>query len=131
SPLPLPDVEHLARRLQPVTVAAGGTVFTQGDEGDRLYVIEAGTAEVVGDGESVAMLREGDAFGEIALLRHVPRTATVRAVSHLQLLALSREHFLPVVTHSPVSAMSAHSEVDRQLDRVAPRSESEDRADPV
>jgi MFS family permease len=131
SPLPLPDVEHLARRLQPVTVAAGGTVFTQGDEGDRVYVIEAGTAEVVGDGESVAMLRAGEAFGEIALLRHVPRTATVRAVSDLQLLALSREHFLPVVTHSPVSVISAHSEVDRQLDRFAPRSESEDCADPV
>ncbi len=80
-PLPLPSVEQLARGLEPVDVAAGQVVFTQGDVGDRYYVIESGEAEVVGDGRVVATLGPGEGFGEIALLRRTRRTATVRAAA--------------------------------------------------
>ena len=76
--LPLPALETVARQLDHVVVPAGETVFRQGDPGDRFYVVVAGTAQVVGDGRAVASLGPGDSFGEIALLRRVPRTATVR-----------------------------------------------------
>jgi CRP-like cAMP-binding protein len=60
-------------------------------------MIETGKADVVGDGRLVTTLGPGDGFGEIALLRRVPRTAMVRAVSDLQLQALRCDRFLPVV----------------------------------
>ena len=77
--LPLPAIEQLARGLEPVDVPAGHVVFHQGDVGDRYFVIESGEAEVIGDGQVVATLGPGEGFGEIALLRRIRRTATVRA----------------------------------------------------
>ena len=84
-PLPLPAIEQLARGLEPVHVPAGQAVFRQGDPADRFYVIEAGAADVVGDGRLVTTLGPGEGFGEIALLRRVPRTAMVRAATDLEL----------------------------------------------
>ena len=78
-PLPLPAIEQLARGLESVQVPAGQPVFRQGDPADRFYVIGTGTADVVGDGRIVTKLGPGDGFGEIALLRRVPRTAAVLA----------------------------------------------------
>jgi MFS family permease len=120
-PLPLPAIEHLARGLQPVSVPEGTEVFRQGDVGDRFYVVEAGVAEVIGDGRLVATLGPGEAFGEIALLRRVPRTATVRAASELRLQALRSDHFLPVVLGYTPSASEAGTSVDTMLDRFTPR----------
>jgi CRP-like cAMP-binding protein len=120
-PLPLPAIEQLARGLQPVSVPTGQVVFNQGDVGDRFYVIESGTAEVIGDGRLVATLGQGQGFGEIALLRRVRRTATVRAASPLRLQALAGDHFLPVVTGFTPSAREAGTSVDTMLDRFAPR----------
>ena len=119
--LPLPAIERLARGLEPMSVPAGGTVFEQGDVGDRYYVIESGEAEVVGDGQVVARLGTGEGFGEIALLRRVRRTATVRAGSALSLQALGSDHFLPVVLGYTPSAAEAGSVVDTMLHRFTPR----------
>jgi CRP-like cAMP-binding protein len=95
-------------------------VFSQGDEGDRFYLIEAGSAEVLGDGKPVATLGPGDVFGEIALLRRVPRTATVRARTDLQLQSLTGDRFLTAVTGVPASAHQAWARVDAALDRFSP-----------
>jgi predicted MFS family arabinose efflux permease len=123
--LPLPAIEQLARGLEPVAVPAGHVVIKQGDVGDRFYVIESGEAEVIGDGRLVAMLWPGEGFGEIALLRRVPRTATIRAATDLRLQALSSEHFLPVVTGFTPSAREAGTSVDAMLDRYTPRDDPE------
>lgn len=119
--LPLPSIEQLARGLEPVDVAAGAEVFTQGDIGDRYYVIESGEADVVGDGRVVATLGPGEGFGEIALLRRTRRTATVVARSALELRALRSERFLPVVLGYTASAQEAAVVVDGQLDRYSPK----------
>ncbi|HET8780312.1 MAG TPA: cyclic nucleotide-binding domain-containing protein, partial [Agromyces sp.] len=119
--LPLPSVEQLARGLEPVVVAAGDTVFRQGDVGDRYYVIESGEAEVVGDGRVVATLGTGEGFGEIALLRRTHRTATVMAKSALRLRALTSERFLPTVLGYTASAREAGAVIDGQLQRYSPR----------
>jgi MFS family permease len=119
-PLPLPAIERLARGLEPVTVPARQVTFNQGDVGDYFYVIESGQAEVIGEGRTVATLEPGQAFGEIALLRQVPRTATVRAATELRLQALASAHFLPVVTGFTPSALAAGASVDVMLDRYTP-----------
>jgi MFS family permease len=119
--LPLPSVEQLARGLEPVTVPADHVVFTQGDMGDRYYVIESGEADVVGDGRVVATLGPGEGFGEIALLRRTRRTATVVARSGLELRALRSERFLPVILGYTASAQEAAVVVDGQLERYSPK----------
>ena len=129
-PLPLPAIEQLARGLEPVGVPAGSIVFSQGDEADRFYVIEEGAADVVGDGRLIATLGPGDGFGEIALLRRVPRTATVKAATDLQLHSLTCERFLPVVTGFPPSARQAGAAVDTMLGRFRPRGATDDRQAP-
>jgi MFS family permease len=125
-PLPLPAIEHLARGLETVPVPAGQVVFRQGDPADRFYVIETGAAEVLGDGHLVTTLGPGDGFGEIALLRRVPRTATVRAATDLELQALTCDRFLPVVTGFPPSSREAGAEVEEMLDRFRPGEPNDD-----
>ncbi len=98
SALPEAILERLARALVPVEVVSGDVVIQQGDAGDRVYLIESGTVEVTRDGRHIAHLGRGDVFGEIALLRDVPRTATVTATSDAVFQALERDDFLPAVT---------------------------------
>ena len=129
-PLPLPAIEQLARGLEPVHVPAGQAVFRQGDPADRFYVIEMGAADVVGDGRLIRTLGPGDGFGEIGLLRRVPRTAMVRAASELQLQALRCDRFLPVVTGFPPSAREAGAEVEEMLDRFSPGEQTDDQNGP-
>jgi hypothetical protein len=129
--LPLPAVGELAIALEPVTVPAGQIVFAQGDLADRCYFVESGSAVVIGDGKEVTKLGEGEMFGEIALLRQVPRTATVRAGSELHLQALRSDAFLPVVTGYRSSAGRASADVDARLDRFAPRGPRADEAQDV
>jgi hypothetical protein len=120
SVLPLPSIEQLARGLEPVEVPAGHLVVTQGDVGDRYFVIESGEAEVIGDGHVITTLRPGEGFGEIALLRRSRRTASVRAHSQLRLQALRSEHFLAVVLGYTPSASEAGTVVESMLDRFTP-----------
>jgi MFS family permease len=125
SVLPLPAIEQLARRLEPVAVPAGAVVFEQGDVGDRYYVVESGEAVVLGDGRTVATLGPGEGFGEIALLRSTRRTATVRAVGDLRLQTLRWDHFLPAVLGFTPSAREAGTVVDAMLHRWSPSDDPE------
>ena len=102
APLPEPVLERLAAAAREVRVPAGANAVTQGEPGDRFYVIADGAAVTEVDGAEVNRLWPGEFFGEIALLREVPRTATVRALEELRLLAVERDVFLGAVTgHAP------------------------------
>lgn len=114
SPLPIGTVELLARRLVPVRVGAGDEVFRAGDEGDRFYVIADGEVDVHVDG-GVKTEGAGEWFGEIALLRDVPRTATVQARTDVELLALERDDFLGAVTGFAPSREAAETVVAERL----------------
>jgi MFS family permease len=96
--LPEPTLDALARATQRVEAAAGEAIIREGDPGDLFYVIESGGVEVTKQGRHVATLGSGDYFGEIALLRNVPRTATVTARSDTVLQALDSATFVPAVT---------------------------------
>ena len=114
-PLPQPAFELVANRLIPLQTPAGTPVIREGEPGDRFFVLEEGRAVVTVGGREIARLGPGDHFGEIALLRDVPRTATVMAETDLGLLALEREDFLAAVTGSRPSAEAAAAVVDRRL----------------
>jgi Cyclic nucleotide-binding domain len=96
--LPGPALETVARESSRVEVAAGTVVVTQGDPGTQYFAVISGELAVSIDGTDRARLARGDGFGEIALLRDVPRTATVRAVTDAVLLAVDRDPFLTAVT---------------------------------
>ncbi len=115
APLAAPELERLAKALSEERREAGSTVFAQGDRGDRFYVIDDGRAAVEIDGGQVRELDAGGFFGEIALLRDVPRTATVRAITALRLFALERDTFVATVTGHPASAEAAGSIVSARL----------------
>ena len=115
APLPAPQLDRLAKALVEVRVPAGSTVFEQGDHGDRFYVLVDGSAVVEADGRRLRTLGRGDFFGEIALLKDVPRTATITASSDLDLMALDRQIFLATVTGDAASAEAAGSIVAARL----------------
>lgn len=96
--LPGPTLERIARDAVPVDVQARSVVIREGDRGDRYYVIASGAVRVDGTGAAGVTLGPGEGFGEIALLRDVPRTATVTATTDVRLLALHRDEFLMALT---------------------------------
>ena len=79
------------------TIAPGEELIAQGERGDRFYAIAAGRADVIRDGDVVDAVSKGMYVGEVALLRDVPRTATVRATTPMRVFALEREGFELVV----------------------------------
>jgi MFS family permease len=115
APLSPPVLEQLATRLAPVHVSAGETIIRRGDHGDRFYVIDSGEVELVLDGDETRREGAGSYFGEIALLRDVPRTATVLAASDVELFALDRDDFLPAVTGHAGSAQAAEAVIGTRL----------------
>jgi MFS family permease len=113
APLSLAAKEHLATSLVPVSVSAGDVVIREGDVGDRFYIVANGELEVIGERLRLTA-GAGDHFGEIALLRDVPRTATVRAVADSELYALERGDFLAAVCgHSDVRAVGEEIAAER------------------
>jgi MFS family permease len=115
APLPGAALEHIAGRLVPLRVDAGTVIVREGDAGDRFYVVVEGDVDVTADGAPVSTLSAGGYFGEIALLRDVPRTATVRAASDVHLFALDRDEFLPAVTGHAGSAQAAEAVIGSRL----------------
>jgi MFS family permease len=115
SSLPETTLERINRRLERVRAVAGEQVFAQGDAGDRFYLIESGEVAVLHDGAEMARLGSGDYFGEIALVRDVPRTAGIRVVADAELLALDRDEFIAAVTGHAPSAAAADAVVTARL----------------
>jgi MFS family permease len=115
APLPQATVESLAGRLTPLQRAAGDVVFRQGDHGDRYYLIADGRADVAVDGRQTRSLGPGEGFGEIALIRDVPRTATVSAATDISLYALERDDFLSAVTGHAESSDRAEAMIANRV----------------
>jgi len=115
APLPGSTLEQLAHALADVPAPAGEEIVRQGEAGDRFYLIEDGTLDVYVDGKLTQSLGPGDSFGEIALLRDVPRTATVKARTDVVLYALDRRQFLAAVTGFGPSLSAAEGVIGMRL----------------
>jgi hypothetical protein len=113
--LPEPVLERLASEATSVAVGADQVVVARGEAGRHFYAIATGRAAVELDDGATRELGPGDSFGEIALLRDVPRTATVRSVEPLRIYAIARDDFIAAVTgHAPTLA-TAESIVSSRL----------------
>ncbi len=116
APLPVAAVENLTLRLDAVGAAAGEDIIRQGEDGDRFFVIDEGRVEVLVDGRRVREEGPGEFFGEIALLHEVPRTATVRALDDVRLVALDRDEFVASVTGNRRSVTAADVVIGERID---------------
>ena len=112
-----PAIEALGRASTWRSVPAGATIIREGDPGDTFFALESGKVTVSRGGTLVRELTgPGSGFGEIALLRDVPRTATVTSVSDVVVLELARAPFLAAVTGHPVIAAQANEAVETLLE---------------
>jgi MFS family permease len=118
APLPLAAKEQVARSLVPVSYAAGHTIISEGETGDRFYVVASGHARVTRNGETLRDCGPGDYFGEIALLRDIPRTATITASEDVELYALERADFIDAATGHAAGREAGDRVVHDQLARV-------------
>lgn len=116
APLSLATAELLVTQLSPHTFAPGDVVMAEGEAGDRFHLIADGTASVSVGGETRATLVVGDGFGEIALLRDIPRTATVTALDALRTLSPPRDEFLAAIGSSPLSTATAVATAEDRLE---------------
>jgi CRP-like cAMP-binding protein len=121
--LPVATIEQLGARLEHAEFEPRHTVFEQGERGECFYVVESGRAEVILDGRVVRTLGRGDCFGEIALLRDQPRTATVRASADadLRVSVLPRRAYLTAVIGYPAAAAAGEDLVTSRLRANAAR----------
>jgi hypothetical protein len=120
APLPLAVIELLSTELRPDRFALGTVVMREGDPGEEFHIIASGSASVTVRSMSRPPLGPGDCFGEIALLRDVPRTAAITATEELHTLALGREEFLAAVTGNTASSIAAESLVTQRLGQAPP-----------
>eukprot|EP00933_Yihiella_yeosuensis_P019769 TRINITY_DN1596_c0_g1_i2.p1 TRINITY_DN1596_c0_g1~~TRINITY_DN1596_c0_g1_i2.p1 ORF type:complete len:766 (-),score=242.36 TRINITY_DN1596_c0_g1_i2:672-2969(-) len=126
----LPEAEHtkLAEAAQQVTFDQGKAIITQGDEGNEFFVIKTGSAKVEVGGKEVAKLGAGDYFGENALLRDEPRTATITAATKIEALKITRDSFKKLGLHEKLEfakrgavggGASADAEIKPPCDKTA------------
>ena len=110
----------LAFTSERINFAAGQEVCHQGDPGDTMYVILAGTADVLIDTEggqiTVAEMKKNGFFGEIAILCDVPRTATIKARESLSTLKISKDMFYRLVAEFPQMAVEVMRELAHRLE---------------
>ncbi len=135
--LPPEEMEDVLLCVQPARFAAGDTIFRRGETGDALYLIVEGSVAVLAsdradDAETIVLARlaEGQSFGEIAVLTGEPRTATVAALTDVELLKIAKEPFDELLDCSPrlrqaVEALNSQ----RILQNVAALREQPDAAD--
>ena len=109
--LPAPAIEGLAAALTPVHLPAGAVLIQQGDQGDAYYAVASGELDALQDGHFLRRVGRGEGVGEIALLRAIPRTASVIAHTDATVYELNRELFLTEVV--------GHSATQRRADHIA------------
>jgi CRP-like cAMP-binding protein len=106
APLPLTALDRLAESLVPMSFAPGDVVMRKGDPGDHYLLIAEGEVDVTDDGHSLGTCGPGDGVGEIALLRRVPRTATVSARTAVSGFAIDGTTFLAAVAGPTAGALA-------------------------
>jgi CRP-like cAMP-binding protein len=113
------ELRDIAKATVELTIPEGKEFVTQGDVGREAFVIVEGTADVVRNGKTIAQLGPGDCVGELSLLDHGPRTASVIAATGLTVLVLGPREFngvldeVPTLTHKILEALASRV---RELD---------------
>ena len=113
--LPLTVLEQVAESAHPARFTAGSPIIRQGEEGDNFYVLAEGSAAASVDGHTVRHMQAGDSFGEIALLRDVPRTATVTAETDAEAYLIDRAAFVCAVSGDRQSLAAAQDVIGQRM----------------
>ena len=113
--LPPNVIESLARSLTLVRLDTGDVLICEGDVGDAYFAVADGELVVSQSGRALTEVGRGAGIGEIALLRDVPRTATVTALSPSLVYSLPRELFLGAITGHAPSRSAAETKITRTL----------------
>ena len=111
----LEDVAHIADEID---LPAGKEMATEGDRGREFFVLLKGEADVTRGGEKINTMKEGDFFGEIALVTKMPRTATVTATSNVDVLVITERAFDTLLKNSPTIGRGV---AEALAERVAPQ----------
>jgi CRP-like cAMP-binding protein len=126
--LPPQEIEIILPSVRTRPLAAGQVLFNAGDPGDILYIVARGEIEIleangsngVPRDQPIASLREGEAFGEMALLSGSPRTATARSAGDVELLEIDRKDFERLVAEDQVLARAVEQlSHDRALNNLS------------
>ncbi|MEI8240134.1 MAG: cyclic nucleotide-binding domain-containing protein [Actinomycetota bacterium] len=99
----------------PVDLEPGAVLFQQGDAGDSMYAVLEGELDVIIDGTVVDHIAPGRIFGEMALVEHSPRSATMRASSACRLARVDQRQFLFMVHETPTFALDVMKELIERL----------------
>jgi len=116
------ELQAVSRLVTPINVKAGKVLTKEGDAGREFMIIASGSATVKRKGRKIASLGPGDFFGELALLAHVPRTATVIADTDMTVEALNRAEFATLLDESPTIARKVLAAVAKRSYDNEPRS---------
>ena len=113
------ELREVALSTDEIDLRNGHVLTREGRSGREFFILVEGTASVTKDGETIAELKGGDWFGEIALLTHRPRTATVTATTPVRVLVLTDRAFRRVVETMPRIALKVLASVGQRLDHDA------------
>jgi CRP-like cAMP-binding protein len=114
------ELRAVAKAARIGQVPKNSRIMTEGDDGDTMYVILAGSARVSRNGRKLATLGPGDTVGELALLSKGPRTATVVAQSDMEVASISRRAFSKLLEDAPAFSrklLESLANVIRDLDK--------------
>jgi CRP/FNR family transcriptional regulator, cyclic AMP receptor protein len=119
------ELQKISSLTDQVTAQPGEELTTEGSSGTEFFVIEEGTADVVLRGSTIATIGPGDFFGEMALLDHGPRSATVRAASPMSLYVIGAREFGSLIDEVPHVSRKLLQGLARRLRSLenAPKSE--------
>jgi CRP/FNR family transcriptional regulator, cyclic AMP receptor protein len=95
------ELQEIASIADEIDIPEGRELTTEGSRGREFFVIIEGTASVAKDGEQINDLGPGDFFGEVALVRDTPRTATVTATSPVRALVVTAQNFRRLIGRQP------------------------------
>jgi CRP/FNR family cyclic AMP-dependent transcriptional regulator len=113
------ELEEIARAADEIDLPEGKVLTREGDRGREFFVLVEGSAEVTKDGRVIRELGSGDFLGEIALISHEPRTATVTTSSPVQALVITDQAFAALLAHMPTVQQKV---LEALADRLAPES---------
>lgn len=114
------ELRAIAKTAKIANVHRGTQIVTEGEPGDTMYVVLVGTARVSRGGRKLAVIGPGDAFGELALLSKGPRTASVVALSDMEVAIIARRQLAGLLADAPTFArklLESLANVVRELDK--------------
>jgi CRP-like cAMP-binding protein len=110
-------LQGVAQIADELDLPAGKEMATEGDRGREFFVLLKGEADVTKGGRSINTMKEGDFFGEIALVTKMPRTASVTATTDVDVLVITEQAFDSLLKKSPEIGRSV---AEALAERVAP-----------